>query len=101
MLLSNVLFKRPRPHSLRQRRSRPCVRQPFGGEQRRVGHSVKQTHRFPPRRSPAPPPLPPPARPASYSSTLVATAAFRLSTGPGQGIVTAPSAFTARSGGTP
>jgi hypothetical protein len=32
-------------------------------------------------------------RAASYSSTLAATAAFRLSTGPGQGIVSAPSAL--------
>src|ERR1039458_5331250 len=40
-------------------------------------------------------------RDASYNSTLAATAAFRLSTGPGQGIAIVASAFAIKSAGTP
>ena len=99
VLLAKQFVEAARAHALRQRRA-ICVGQTFGGGLWSVGLVVEQAH----RRAPAPrfDPLEERCglpegvhdrcRDASYSSTLAATAAFRLSTGPGQGIVIWPSA---------
>src|SRR6266851_4784275 len=89
MLLPDVLLQRARSHPLRQR-SLSAMR---SRSRQRTG--IEQAHRASPEAAAAL------CREASYSSSDPATAAFKLSTGPGQGIVTLASAISSHSAARP
>src|ERR1700690_4069626 len=99
MLLAEQFVEAARPHPFRQRRPSGVWR--FGGEMWNFGLDVEEAHRRAPRCFDAALPVAARCRDASYNSTLAATAAFKLSTGPGQGIAIVPSALRTISSGTP
>jgi hypothetical protein len=102
MLLAEQFVQAARPHPLRQRRPSGVACRPLeercgtsGSMSKRLIGALAPLLRCSAARCSAR------CRDASYNSTLAATAAFKLSTGPGQGIVIVPSALRAISSGTP